>query len=80
VPHHWWLIDPENPGPRQRAKAVREAARDYGQILFVGHTKKGTWFALVDVEDEQEDALYEAIGGRGKLWKLSAPDETSRRQ
>jgi hypothetical protein len=83
VPHHWWLIDPDNPGPRQRAKAVKEAARGCGaEVLFVGRTKNGTWYALVDASDEDEDAVYEAIGGRGKLWKLEGfePDEPSRKR
>jgi hypothetical protein len=80
VPYHWWLIDPDNPGPKQRAKAVKQAAREYGaDVLFAGLTKNGTWFALVYASDEDEDAVYKAIGGRGKLWKLAAPDETSRR-
>jgi hypothetical protein len=26
----------------------------------------------VDVEDEQEDAVYKAVGGRGKLFELEA--------
>lgn len=78
MPYHWWLIDPENPGPKKRAKAVREAAQSYGEVLFVGHTKNGTWFTLVYVDDEREDELYEAVKGRGKLWKLAAPDESSR--
>lgn len=83
MPHHWWLIDPDNPGPRQRAKAAKQAARESGgKVIFVGRTGKGTWFALVDVEDENEDALYEAIGGRGKLWRLEGfdPDEPSRKR
>ena len=72
MPHHWWLIDPDNPGPRQRAKAVRKAAREYGaEVVFVGRTKKNTWFALVDVEDPaKEDEVYKAVGGRGKLFDL----------
>jgi hypothetical protein len=72
MPHHWWLIDPDNPGPRQRAKAVRKAAREYGsEVLFVGRARKNTWFALVYVEDpDREDEVYKAVGGRGKLFEL----------
>jgi hypothetical protein len=83
MPHHWFLIDPDNPGPRQRAKAVRKAAREYGSdVLFVGRTKKNTWFALVFIEDpKDEDAVYKAIGGRGKLFELEGfePDESKQR-
>jgi hypothetical protein len=84
MPHHWWLIDPDNPGPRQRAKAVRKAARECGaEVLFVGRTVKNTWFALVNVENpEDEDAVYKAVGGRGKLFELEAierGDETKGR-
>lgn len=81
MPHHWWLIDPDNPGPRQRAKAVRKAAREHGsEVLFVGRTRKNTWFALVNVEDENEDAVYKAIGGRGKIFELEGfePDSQKR--
>ena len=56
MPHHWWLIDPDNPGPRQRAKAVRKAAREFGaEVVFVGHTSKNTWFALVNVENTEDE-------------------------
>ena len=74
MPHHWWLIDPDNPGPRQRAKAVRKAAREFGaEVVFVGHTSKNTWFALVNVEkseDEERDLQgrrrpREALRARG---------------
>ena len=82
MPHHWWLIDPDNPGPRQRAKAVRKAAGECGsEVLFVGRTRKNTWFALVNVEDpENEDAVYKAIGGRGKIFELEGfePDSQKR--
>ncbi len=76
MPHHYWVIDPDNPGPKQRAKAVRKEARENGgEVLFVGRTKKNTWFALVNVEDpENEEAVYAAIGGRGKLFELEAVD------
>jgi len=40
--------------------------------------KNGTWYTLVYVDDEREDELYEAVGGRGKLWKPAVPDEPSR--
>jgi hypothetical protein len=78
MPKHWWLIDPDNPGRRQRARRVREAARELGsEVIYVGHTEKtNTWFALVDIEDpEKENDVYEAIGGRGKLFELLDPDE-----
>jgi hypothetical protein len=77
MPHHWWLIDPDNPGPRQRAKAVRKAARECGgEIVFVGRARKNTWFALVNVEDPaKEDEVYKAVGGRGKLFELEAVDQ-----
>jgi hypothetical protein len=72
MPKHWWLIDPDNPGPRKRAKAVRSAAREFGsEVIFVGRTAKNTWFALVDIDDpSKEDEVYKAIGGRGKLFEL----------
>jgi hypothetical protein len=77
MPKHWWLIDPDNPGPKQRARAVRKAAREYGgEVIFVGRTKKNTWFALVNVEDpSKEDEIYKAVGGRGKLFELEEPGD-----
>ncbi|HXV34479.1 MAG TPA: hypothetical protein VD769_10765 [Gaiellaceae bacterium] len=77
MPHHWWLIDPDNPGPKQRAKAVRRAARESGgEVLFVGRARKNTWFALVNVEDpDREDEVFKAVGGRGKLFELEAVGE-----
>ncbi len=80
MPHHWWLIDPDNPGPKQRAKAVRKAAREYGtEVLFVGRTKKNAWFALVYIEDpEREDEVYKAVGGRGKLFDLEGFEAESK--
>jgi hypothetical protein len=73
MPYHWWLIDPDNPGPRQRAKAVRTAVGDYEgtDVVFVGRTGKNSWFALVRVDDPaNEDEVYKAVGGRGKLFDL----------
>src|SRR5919106_5784078 len=75
--HHWWLIDPDNPGPKQRAKAMKQAAREYGaEVFFVGRTEMGTWFALFYAADEDEDAVYKAIGGQGNSG--SSPRPTSR--
>jgi hypothetical protein len=80
MPHHWWLIDPDNPGPKQRAKAVRKAAREFGsEVLFVGRTRKNAWFALVYIEDsEREESVYKAIGGRGKLFDLEGFEPESK--
>jgi hypothetical protein len=79
MPHYWFLIDPDNPGPRQRARQVRKAARAYGgKVLFIGRTQKNTWFTLVFIEDPtDEDAVYKAVGGRGKIFELEGfqPDK-----
>lgn len=82
MPYHWWLIDPDNPGPRQRAKAVRRAVDDYrSDVLFVGRTRKNAWFALVFVDDdEDEDAVYKAVGGRGRLFELESFDQGEQRK
>ena len=74
MPHHGWKIDPNNPGPMERAKAVRKAAREHGgQVIFVGRTKNNTWCALVDIEDPgREGEVYKAVGGRDKLFELEA--------
>ena len=74
MPHHWWKIDPDNPGPLERAKAVRKAAREHGaEVIFVGRTKNNTWCALVDIEDaDREGEVYKAVGGRDKLFELEA--------
>jgi hypothetical protein len=73
MPYHWWLIDPDNPGPRERAHAVRKACEhdDDTDVVFVGRTSKNTWFALVRVDDPaKEDEVFKAVGGRGKLFDL----------
>jgi hypothetical protein len=77
MPHHWWLLDPDNPGPKQRARAVHKAAREHGgEVIFVGRARKNTWFALVYVEDsDREDDVYKAVGGRGKLFELEGFDQ-----
>jgi len=85
MPYHWWLIDPDNPGPRQRAKAVRKAVSecDGAELVFVGRTKKNTWFALVQIDDPaNEDDVYKAVGGRGKLFDLDGfePGDRDRKE
>jgi hypothetical protein len=71
MPHHWWLVDPDNPDPDERARAIRKGARGAGgKALFVGRTRKNAWFVLVDADEDKEDAVYEAVGGRGKLFEL----------
>ena len=40
MPQHWWLIAPDKPGPKERAKGVRKAAREHGgMVIFVGRTE-----------------------------------------
>jgi hypothetical protein len=74
MPHHYWVIDPDNPGPMHRARAVRDAAKEAGAtVVAVGYNDEKTWFALVDIPDEVSvEAVYEAVGGRGKLFRLTA--------
>jgi hypothetical protein len=53
VPHHWWLIEGDNPGPRQRAAAVRKAVDDLPNVecRFVGReARSNRWYALVWVD------------------------------
>lgn len=69
---------------RSRAQGAREGGAPaidpyHGEVIFVGVTKKRSWFALVYVDpDEGEEALYKAVSGRGKLFTLDGfePEET----
>jgi hypothetical protein len=38
MPYHWWLIEGDNPGPKQRSAAVRKAVDDLPNVecRFVG--------------------------------------------
>ena len=67
-------------GQAAEVLADSRAGRPYrGEVIFVGVTKKRSWFALVYVDpDEDEEAVYKAVGGRGKLFTLDGfePDET----
>jgi hypothetical protein len=57
VPYHWWLIEGDNPGPKQRAEAVRKAVDDLPNVdcLFVGREAGGNdWYALVREDDKAE--------------------------
>ena len=76
MPYHWFRLSPDNPGPKERARAVRKAAKDLGSdVLFVGRTDDNDWYALVDIGNpDDEDRVYKAIGGRSKLFKLEGID------
>lgn len=66
MPHHWFLIDPDNPGPRQRAGHVRKAARECGgKLIFVGHAKGKAreWYALIELpQDDKLEELRKKVG------------------
>ena len=53
MPHHWWLIEGDNPGPKQRAAAVKKAVDDLPHVecQFVGREAgSNDWYALVRVD------------------------------
>lgn len=59
MPHHWWLIEGDNPGPRERAADVKKAVDDLPNVecLFVGREAGGNnWYALVREDDEPDTA------------------------
>ena len=60
MPHHWFLIDPDNPGPRQRAGAVRKIVRKHGgSLIFVGREPGAPkkWYALVHLKEDDDRTL-----------------------
>ncbi|HSK15336.1 MAG TPA: hypothetical protein VK915_04120 [Gaiellaceae bacterium] len=71
MPHHWFFIDPDNPGPRQRAGQVRKVVREHGgRLVFVGHASKAEkeWYALVYLpSDEKLADLSEKLGVKDDL-------------
>ena len=59
LPHHWWLIEGDNPGPKQRAASVLKAVDDLPNVecLFVGREEpasSGRWYALVWVDPKAD--------------------------
>lgn len=59
MPYHWWLIEPDNPGPKQRAAEVKKAVDDLPNVeaIFVGREEPATtrrWYALVYVDDKAD--------------------------
>ena len=49
MPHHWWLIEGDNPGPKERAADVKKAVDNLPHVdcLFVGREAGGNdWYAL----------------------------------
>jgi hypothetical protein len=59
LPHHWWLIEGDNPGPKQRAAAVLKAVDDLPHVecLLVGReepAERGRWYALVYVDPKAD--------------------------
>ena len=82
MPHHWWLIDPDNPGPKERAKAVRQAADEYGSEVSssAGPEEHLVRARLRRRSRREEEAVYKAVGGRGKLFDLEGfePEEKRR--
>lgn len=72
MPYHWWLIEGDNPGPRQRAEAVRKAVDDLPNVdcLFVGREAGGNdWYALVREDDKAEKKELDDAKGRIKVRK-----------
>jgi hypothetical protein len=70
VPYHWWLIEGDNPGPRQRAEAVRKAVDDLPNVdcLFVGREAGGNdWYALVRQDDKAEKKELDDAKSRIKV-------------
>ena len=82
MPYHWWLIEGDNPGPRQRAEAVRKAVDDLPNVdcLFVGREAGGNdWYALVRQDDKAErkelDDAKSRIKVRRSVMVLEAFDD-----
>lgn len=70
MPYHWWLIEGDNPGPKQRAEAVRKAVDDLPNVdcLFVGREAGGNdWYALVRENDKAEKKELDDAKGRIKV-------------
>jgi hypothetical protein len=59
MPYHWWLIEGDNPGPKQRSAAVRKAVDDLPNVecRFVGWEPDARrWYALVWVDPQASAA------------------------
>jgi hypothetical protein len=65
MPRHWRPIEPDNPGPKQRAEEVKKIVEGppfNGKLDFCGREEGGRlWWALVDVANVPE-------GERENMW------------
>ena len=73
MPRHWRPIEPDNPGPKERVKEVKQIVENDhgGKLLFCG-PEEGTrkWWALVDVRGVgNPDAMWTKVRtvGQGKV-------------
>jgi hypothetical protein len=88
LPKHWWLLEGDNPGKKEREDELKRLVRQHGgKLLFVGFdpskrdpSKPGSasrdWYALVDTKDVgKPDDLGKAMRARGSATILRSVDE-----
>lgn len=88
MPKHWWLLEGDNPGKKERAEELERRVREHGgKLLFVGFdpskrdpSKHGSassdWYALVDTKNVRKpDELGKALRARGSAKILRSVDE-----
>lgn len=88
MPKHWWLLEGDNPGKKEREEELKRLVRQHGgKLLFVGFdpsqrdpSKPGSasrdWYALVDTKDVGEpDELGKVMRARGSATILRSVDE-----
>jgi hypothetical protein len=79
MPRHWKPIAPDNPGPKDRVKAVRKIVEveHKGKLLFCGREDGAQlWWALVDVKNVQDPhKMWDQIGALAPGKVLLGEDE-----
>jgi hypothetical protein len=79
MPRHWRPIEPDNPGPKDRIKQVRDLVetKHKGKLVFCGREDGARlWWALVDVDGVQDtERMWDDIGALAPGKVLLGEDE-----
>lgn len=79
MPRHWRPIEPDNPGPKERAEHVRKIVEEthHGKLVFCGREDGARlWWALVDVKNVQDPRkMWDEVGALAPGKVLLGEDE-----
>jgi hypothetical protein len=78
VPHHWRPIEPDNPGPKERASDVAKIVRQHGGKLTYCGREQGArlWWALIEVDGVADpEAMWRDVRALAPGKTLLGPEE-----